>query len=358
MNKFIVASLLIVIACALDSVSQGKITRLGDLAAKSFDVVQLNSKTFYEFGIKSPRPYNLVVLFLASKRETPIYSKILNSFVKVAESYKASQLLNKEKVFFSVVEYTKDSENLFKNLDIAHFTCLLITRPGFKLEDEKFIYPIEDLMKISSPSDADASGFIRFLNYRLGEKVELQESLSEAILFLAFVMIACGGFGAFIYNLRDFFMKPSVWFMFSIAIYFLCTSGIVYDLLREPGLYGNDGKGNKFIISQRQRTQYIFEGFLMSGILVIAGLCLVGVNTIRTVEDQVKIRIYASLLIFLMFFCLMNVRKAYKMKSSWYNPGFSPPEWYVRGPFSKDQGLVIGLADDEENLGQFEEFLD
>ena len=96
----------------------------------------------------------------------------------------------------------------------------------------------------------------------------------------------------------------------------------------------------------------------MSGILVIAGLCLVGVNTIRTVEDQVKIRIYASLLIFLMFFCLMNVRKAYKMKSSWYNPGFSPPEWYVRGPFSKDQGLVIGLADDEENLGQFEEFLD
>lgn len=355
MKKFIVASLLFMITCGLDSASQGKITRLSDLATKNFEVVQLNSKTFFEFGVKPPRPYNLVVLFLASRRETQIYSKILNSFVKVAESYKAGQLLNKEKVFFSVIEYTKDSENLFKHLGVSLSSCLLITRPGFKLEDEKFIYPIEDLLKISSPSEAEATNLIRFLNYRLGEKVELQESVSEAILFLGFVMIACVGFGAFIYNLREFFMKPLVWYMFSVMIYFLCTSGIVYDLLREPGLYGNDGKGNKFIISQRQRTQYVFEGFLMSAILVIVGLSLVGVHVVRMVDDQIKMRIYASLMIFLMFFCLMNVRKVYRMKSSWYNPGFYPPDGYVRGPLSRDQGLVIGLAEDGESFGMFEE---
>ena len=349
MNKLFALLALVEFICALDSGSLGKVNRLNELSSKS-EVIQLTQKTFYEFALKQPRNYNFVILFIAVRRETQAYGKILDSFIKVAESYKASQLKNNHKVFFAVYEYNKESEGLFRHLGFTQFSCLLLTRPEFKLEDEKFIYPIEDLMKISNPAEAEALAIVKFLNYRLGEKVELQESMAEALLFVGFLFIACISFAAFVYNLPEFFMDPLIWFVFSIVIYFLSTSGVVYDILKLPALYGSDENGNKIMINQKQRSQYMIEGFIMSGVSVIAGLCLVGLNTIRTVDGQIKLRIYASLLLLSMFYCLMNVKNVYTLKNPWYNPGFSPPQWYVKGPLSKDQGLIIGLGEDEKNI--------
>lgn len=334
---------------ALDSVSVVKVKRLNEMMGGSA-VIQLSSKTFYEFVLKQPRNYNLVVLFMTVRRETQAYAKILDSFVNVAEAYEASLLRSNEKVFFAVFEYNKESEGLFRYLGFTQFSCLLITRSGFGLEDEKFIYNIEDLIKITNPAEAEAEAMIKFVNYRLGEKVDFQESIGQVLLFVGFGIITCVSLVAFVYNLPEFFMDPLIWFVFSMVIYFLSTSGIVYDILKLPALYGIDEQGNKIIINQRQRSQFMIEGFIMSGILVIAGLCLIGVNTIRTVDGQFKIRIYASLLIICMFFCLMNVKNVYRFKNSWYNPGFYPPNWYVKGPLSKDQGLIIGIDESDKNI--------
>jgi hypothetical protein len=350
--KVIFLTLLLFLADTLDEVRQGSLQeqKLKDLCDRSSNIARFTQKNLYDFAVRHPRPYTLVILFVSTRRESQLHSKLLSSYIDIASSFQSSKLKSSQKVYFSVIEYTKESEVLFKSLGFTQFPHLLITKPGsFVLNDDLYTYPKEDLLKISSLSEASTFFLLRFLNLRLSENVQLNESLIENLLFFGFVFLALSGFFLFVFKLKDFFLQPIIWYVFSICIFFLCTSGIVYDILREPAILGRNEQGNTIFINPKPRMQFLVEGFMMSSVLCLAGLCLVGLHVVRNVEDQVKMRIYASLLIFCCYNCLVSVKRVYRIKSSWYNPAFNPPEWYIRGPLSFDQGLFIhqSLENDE-----------
>lgn len=124
-------------------------------------------------------------------------------------------------------------------------------------------------------------------------------------------------------------------------IYITCCSGIIYDIIHDVPFTGRDPKtGETIIFSGGNREQYGLEGWIVSISITLVGLFFISV----VVSGQKYAERYSALIgviaIMLIYFVVTQLEKVYKEKG-WYGPNFFPPEGYLSGPLSRDQGNNI-----------------
>lgn len=124
-------------------------------------------------------------------------------------------------------------------------------------------------------------------------------------------------------------------------IYITCCSGIVYDIIHDVPMTGRDPKtGETIIFSGGNREQYGLEGWIVSISITLVGLLFVSI-VLFTENAKFKISlIFGGVALYLIFFIVTQLEGIYKEKG-WYGPKMSPPDGYILGPLSRDQGNNI-----------------
>jgi len=159
----------------------------------------------------------------------------------------------------------------------------------------------------------------------------------QSLLTIIYIVL-CGSFIAFIvYKLRKLFLVPWVWMIGSMLIYFICLSGVIYDIIHGVPMVGQNQKGQIEIIHTGQRSQYMAEGFIMGFLITLGGLGIVVLNLISKMQPS-RIRVIGGLTLMAVIYACVTVYKVYQMKAKWYGPGFYPPDGYTRGALMRDQG--------------------
>lgn len=91
-----------------------------------------------------------------------------------------------------------------------------------------------------------------------------------------------------------------------------------------------------------QRGQYSGEGYIASTLFTCIGLGYLFVcNAERIFSSRQKQRFAILLGIALLYILQTTLHYVYKIKSPWFNPQFSPPDYYQRGSLAHDQGNNI-----------------
>lgn len=93
-----------------------------------------------------------------------------------------------------------------------------------------------------------------------------------------------------------------------------------------------------------QRGQYGGEGYIASTLITVIGLVYLYMSRINKGGENdnayfVRVKVIVSLAI--LFALQKTLLYIYRIKSSWYDPGFWPPEYYTRGSLWSDQGNNI-----------------
>jgi oligosaccharyltransferase complex subunit gamma len=124
-------------------------------------------------------------------------------------------------------------------------------------------------------------------------------------------------------------------------IYVICTSGIIYDIIHDVPFTGRDQKtGETIIFSGGNREQYGLEGWIVSISITMVGLFFISVVLISEKYPERYSAMVGVVAIMLIYFVVTQLEKVYKEKG-WYGPNFMPPDGYLSGPLSVDQGNNI-----------------
>lgn len=182
---------------------------------------------------------------------------------------------------------------------------------------------------------------LEYINKRTGRNVEHKVSLTDALTVIGTLFAAAAFFIIIFRQFRSFFLNTKVWFIGSIAIYAICMSGVVYNIIHNIPFTTMDRNGNVEWISNQNRMQLGAEGVIMSGAISLAGILFIIVSRLTAISGNSSVNrfIYIVLFVFTLL-VIWAIEDVYK-KKGWYNPRFYPPENYVQGPLMKDQGNSI-----------------
>lgn len=158
--------------------------------------------------------------------------------------------------------------------------------------------------------------------------------------FFGFISVAAAG--VFIYTkLKFIWTNWAVWLVGSLLIYITCVSGVIYDILHDVPFVGRDrNTGEVVIFAEGNREQYGAEGLVISTMIVFIGILFVSIIVMGQKLDR-KISLPGSMIaLLLIYYLVASLESVYKSKG-WYGPSFSPPEGYLTGPITRDQGNNI-----------------
>lgn len=120
-----------------------------------------------------------------------------------------------------------------------------------------------------------------------------------------------------------------------------CCSGIIYDIIHDVPMTGKDQKtGETIIFSGGNREQYGLEGWIVSISITLVGIIFVAIIMVSRSNKRNLSIIGGIVGLWLIWFVVGQLEEIYKGKS-WYGPRMSPPDGYIRGPLSMDQGNNI-----------------
>ena len=312
-------------------------------------LITFTAKTFREYVMTHPRPYDVVILFTL-KKKCSLCERVKTEYIQVADSFrdasafKPDMLTHKRAVFFGVLYYSEETSSIFKSLKFPSLTNILYTTPkNIQLDDKGEMYiKYDEEYIISYKENSDkiyALKMLEFANAKSQRKVLLKKDPIEFLTyFVLFVAALFAGFSVY-QNCKELLLSPKLWLVGSLAVYIICIGGIVYNVLHGTSFAKFDREGNivEFIHSG-QRSQYIGEGLLLSSLFVIGGSVFYSFNWINRIKGYWPHKIATMAAIFGSLVILRIITSIYQIKARWYAPTFYPPYQYVKGPFIKDQG--------------------
>lgn len=92
-----------------------------------------------------------------------------------------------------------------------------------------------------------------------------------------------------------------------------------------------------------QRSQYYGEGYLTSMLMLTIGVIFIVFTLINqfNIKDGMRQEVIGVILVMVIFFLIMMLSHAFGIKSHHYTPSLFPPDHYMSGPYSNDQGTNI-----------------
>ena len=158
--------------------------------------------------------------------------------------------------------------------------------------------------------------------------------------FFGFISIA-GLFVLIYIKLKFIWTNWIVWFVGSLLIYITCVSGVVYDIIHDVPFVGrNKETGEVQIFAGGNREQYGAEGLVVSMMISLIAVLFVSIIVMGQKLDR-KYSLTGSLIALVFIFLLVNSLQSIYKDKSWYGPQFSPPDGYLTGPITRDQGNNI-----------------
>jgi len=123
-----------------------------------------------------------------------------------------------------------------------------------------------------------------------------------------FIMIALYVFivpKAILFFTEKQYKHSMFWFAISMYIYFLVLCGVIFNAIRNPPWFA--GSLNNLVIIRRQlQNQFILEGILCSGMIILGSLCFIGITEwAPKLQPNWKKRVYSYAFMF-SFFYLFN----------------------------------------------------
>jgi hypothetical protein len=149
-------------------------------------------------------------------------------------------------------------------------------------------------------------------------------------------------------KLRDNLIEPVLWYVIALFGYIVCTSGFIYSELHNMPMFRfeKDQYGTMFVseyFMRQQRSQYAGEGYIASLLAFFTSmlfLLFTRSDEILSLKGDNK-RIFLIVVMILAYFGVETFLSCYKLKTPWYSTNFAPPNEYMRGPLSRDQGTNI-----------------
>jgi hypothetical protein len=281
-----------------------KAQALRDLAAVSPNsLIRLNATGFDHYVLEYPRPYTLVVLFTADNSKykckvcTELKEVLHNVIYSYVESgadfpYKSPTGVRSRAVFFAVMEYGLDTQDLFVRHGFKSVPVLFVTHPKSVVFDgNRYHLPREDVWEFHAGSDVYEHKLLEFVNNRSHRDVEIKTPPIQSFLILLNTALCLAGGVWVMFKVRRFLLSPYVWFIVTIIVYYLCISGVVYDIIHKTPMTGRNQKTGAVeyihsgVRTTQQRSQYAAEGFLMGMCATVASLCLIGLHNFSKLEN-------------------------------------------------------------------------
>eukprot|EP00331_Platyophrya_macrostoma_P012595 CAMPEP_0176430626 /NCGR_PEP_ID=MMETSP0127-20121128/14357_1 /TAXON_ID=938130 /ORGANISM="Platyophrya macrostoma, Strain WH" /LENGTH=287 /DNA_ID=CAMNT_0017812535 /DNA_START=212 /DNA_END=1075 /DNA_ORIENTATION=- len=244
-------------------------------------------------------------------------------------------------VFFGKMSFSESTRSEFMDLGLKSVPDILILKPHFRSlnQDQKKVYFKKYLWQVM-PSDGHvtATKILDYINQKAERNVVYRESIFGLLLVIAVLSsILAAGIMLFL-KFRPFFLNPVVWTLGSYVIYYVCMSGVVFNIIHDTPY-----SGGQDWYAKDGHSQYAFEGYLMSGAILISGLLMLFVHFVGKVSDGSRTTslVICSICIIGAFMLMQFTGAVYQAKTGYYNPRFYPPAHYIKGSIMKDQGNTI-----------------
>jgi hypothetical protein len=78
--------------------------------------------------------------------------------------------------------------------------------------------------------------------------------------------------------------NPMLAFVVAMGVFFLSMSGLVFNLIRTPPWAGAKADGSTDYIQGGSRSQYVVEGFIIAGLMLVIAVCHITINEIGSVR--------------------------------------------------------------------------
>jgi len=295
----------------------------------------LSAAEYKYFLEEAPRPYDVVVFFTAP--QCKMCDEVEAELTQVANLYKKNGAIypindeNKKQraVYFVKVSFEAATKEIFDGLQFRSVPNVLVSTPEIlRLKDyEKAEHCRNFCWQISMNDKFSSRKLAKYINNKTGRNIEYKEPILQLFIVL-FILCGLLAAGTFVFlKLRPLFLSPKLWMVGSMFVYFICMSGIVYN-----------------IVQDRPLSMFIDEGYIVSGTISFLGILFIVLLKIPKFTGFVsgKIRKMIYLGLFLLILWLIRwIESIYKWKSDFYNPSFYPPEHYIKGPLSNDQGTNV-----------------
>ena len=142
--------------------------------------------------------------------------------------------------------------------------------------------------------------------------------------------------------------NKAMWMIGTVVIFVLWIGGTAFNMIHTPPTFKykydqSGGLGVEEYFRRDQRSQYYGEGYLSSMLMLSIGVILVLFTLLNklSVKDSFKKELIGVLLVALLFALVMALSYVFGIKSQHYTPSLFPPDHYVSGPYSNDQGTNI-----------------
>jgi len=184
-----------------------------------------------------------------------------------------------------------------------------------------------------------SSKLLEHVNNKLGRNVEYKEPIINLLILFVFLGIVGAVLLKLFLKFRSFFINNKLWLIGSLIIYFVCMSGVVYNIIHNVPFTNIDRAGNFEWYHSGSRSQFGMEGYVMSGAIVLCGLLIIAYHALPRFGVSSTVA-YIAMTIFI-YLTIRFVEDIYHKKSGFYNPAFWPPAHYTKGPLMRDQGNNI-----------------
>lgn len=341
------------IALSLQSSELGnkKSQELRDRVLRSSeDIIALNSGEYEYFVDQSPRPYDVIVFFTAPNCN--MCDEVESELSKVAALYKKAGAIYPYKddsnrlraVYFVKVSFDAETRSIFTRFGFKSVPNILTSQPKMLRlrENEKAEHFREFLWQISmSDGTLTSQKLLEHVNKKTGRSVEYKESILNLLIVLVVFAGLLGVGVALFLKFRKFFINSKLWFAGSMTVYFICMSGIVYNIIHQVPFTNVDKNGNVEWFHSGARSQFGAEGYIMSGTISVLGCLFVLLLKVPSWFPDSNARLVYIAVFVLIYLVLRWLEEIYKSKSGFYSPLFWPPAHYQHGPLQNDQGNNI-----------------
>ena len=274
---------------------------------------------------------------------------------QVAYSYLQSErhLSNdpdKRPVIFAKIEYNALNSGIFLLSNYTSVPILALAQPSIvknARENKRIEYPSKLEWKISAMDFFDAGKLLEHINKITNSNVELKYTFARVMIGNIIIIL---GAGCALFFLKGYIamiiQNKAMWMIGTVVIFVLWIGGTAFNMIHSPPTFKysqSGGFGAEEYFRRDQRSQYYGEGYLSSMLMLSIGVILVLFTLLNklSVKDNVKKELIGVLLVVLLFALVMILSYVFGIKSHHYTPSLFPPDHYVSGPYSNDQGTNI-----------------
>ena len=186
----------------------------------------------------------------------------------------------KRKIFFGVLLFSQDKEiqKIFGEHGFTTVPYLTVSNMNLKRDQaSQDFFNEEQKWLINGQEIFDAQKQIDFLNNHLRTDVQIKYTFASIAIKNAIGATVLAILIYFVKSIYPVLMNQKVWFFVAIAVFVICTGGIVFSILNnmpwfrfEKNEFGAIVIGEYFM--RGQRGQYAGEGYIISILATSIGL--------------------------------------------------------------------------------------